>query len=303
MEYGDKRQHTAHTYSDASEEPDGQHSIGGGPSGISGAEQSDQAVCRVGVRIPPFWPEEPEVWFAQVESQFVLSNITADITKFHFVSGQLDQEYARIVKDVIIAPPSTQKYEKLKSELIKRISFSREKKTLQLMQHEELGDRKPSQFLRHLRSLAGPKIPDDFLRTIWTSRLPPNVQSIVASQPKSDLDDVADLADRVNDIAVSPGQVASVTAGAQTSSTSSLESKVAELTRQIEVLSMQVNRSRNQYNSRQRSHSRSNSRHRSQSRERPEGHPFCWFHYRFGKKARNCNQPCTFKTGNQQGSH
>jgi hypothetical protein len=32
--------------------------------------------------------------------------------------------------------------------------------------HEEMGDRKPSQFLRHLKSLA-PEVPDDFLRSIW----------------------------------------------------------------------------------------------------------------------------------------
>lgn len=253
-----------------------------------GPSASGQDVYRVGVRVPPFWPEEPEVWFAQVESQFLLSNITADLTKFHFVTGQLDQEYARIVKDVIISPPTNNKYDKLKAELIKRISLSHEKKTLQLMQHEELGDRKPSQFLRHLRSLAGPQVPDDFLRTVWTSRLPPNVQTIVASQPKSDLDDVADLADRVNDIAPSTSHVASIAPSAHTTA---LEEKVAALTRQVEILAMQVKKTSYFKN---RSHSRS----RSNSRQRSQGHRFCWYHYKFGKKARKCEQPCQFQSEN-----
>lgn len=267
----------------------------GGPSesnknGVPGT--SGQDVYRVGVRIPPFWPEEPEVWFAQVESQFVLSNITSDLTKFHFVTGQLDQEYARIVKDIIITPPSNNKYDKLKAELIKRISLSHEKKTLQLMQHEELGDRKPSQFLRHLRNLAGPQVPDDFLRTVWTSRLPPNVQTIVASQPKSDLDDVADLADRVNDIAPSTSHVASV---AHSAHTSALEDKVAALTRQVEILSMQVKKT---YSFRNRSQQRS----RSNSRTRSHGQQYCWYHDRFGNKAKKCVSPCNFKSGNLKGS-
>jgi hypothetical protein len=44
-----------------------------------------------------------------------------------------------------------------------------------------MGDRKPSQFLRHLRSLT-PDMPDDFFHSIWSSRLPLNEQAILASQ-------------------------------------------------------------------------------------------------------------------------
>lgn len=277
--------------------------LGGGPSetGASGeiggpsARNSSQDISRVGVRVPPFWPEEPEVWFAQMESQFVLSNISADLTKFHFVTSQLDQEYARIVKDIIVSPPANNKYDKIKTELIKRISLSHEKKTLQLMQHEELGDRKPSQFLRHLRNLAGPQVPDDFLRTVWTSRLPPNVQTIVASQPKSDLDDVADLADRVNDITPSVSHVASVAPSAHTST---LENKVAELTRQVEILSMQVKKANHFKNSKWQ-RSRSNSRHRSQDRS---NQGYCYYHNKFGSRAKKCVPPCKFNSGNQKGS-
>jgi len=56
----------------------------------------------------------------------------------------------------------------------------REQRVRQLLSHEEMGDRKPSQFLRHLKSLA-PDIPDEFLRTIWASRLQ-HVQAILAGQ-------------------------------------------------------------------------------------------------------------------------
>lgn len=32
--------------------------------------------------MPPFWPEEPALWFAQIKSQFAITEITADTTKF-----------------------------------------------------------------------------------------------------------------------------------------------------------------------------------------------------------------------------
>lgn len=172
---------------------------------------NESHVFKVGVRVPPFWAEEPEIWFAQVEGQFSMSGITSDSTKFNYVIAHLDNQHSREVKDIIVDPPATQKYEKLKTELIKRLSASNEKKIKQLLMHEELGDRKPSQFLRHLKGLAGTEVPDDFLKTIWTSRLPHGVQAVLAGQPiATSLEDLADLADRVNDLASPTPKVASV---------------------------------------------------------------------------------------------
>jgi hypothetical protein len=59
-----------------------------------------------------------------------------------------------------------------------------------------MGDGKPSQFLRHHRSLV-PDLPDYFQRTIWTSRLSANVQATLACHPDVELDTAADCADRI----------------------------------------------------------------------------------------------------------
>lgn len=163
-------------------------------------------ISRIAVRPPPFWPEEPTVWFAQLEGNFNLAGIKDDDTKYYYVQSTLEHRYAAEVKDIIVSPPAKNKYEKLKSELIKRLSASREKEVQQLLIHEKLGDRRPSQFLRHLQHLAGPNVPKDFLKTIWTSRLPSSIQTVIASQPQSDLDALADLADKVHDIVpMTPG--------------------------------------------------------------------------------------------------
>uniref|UniRef100_A0A1I8PRS2 DUF7041 domain-containing protein n=1 Tax=Stomoxys calcitrans TaxID=35570 RepID=A0A1I8PRS2_STOCA len=47
-------------------------------------------VSRVSVKIPPFWCNNPALWFKQVESQFITSEITSDSTKFHTIVGSID---------------------------------------------------------------------------------------------------------------------------------------------------------------------------------------------------------------------
>jgi hypothetical protein len=262
---------------------------------------SGSDIYRVGIRVAPFWPDKPAIWFAQLEGQFVISNITADTTKFYYVISQLDNQFAAEVEDIIVSPPASNKYEKLKSELIKRLSASKEKKVKQLLMHEELGDRKPSQFLRHLQNLAGPGVPEDFVKTIWTSRLPHSMQQIIASQTTSPLEVLADLADRIQDIAPPTPVVASTSAVSAVNTSSALEEmakQIAELTRQVNYLSTERSRSRSQ--ARRNYRGRSTSVHRSDSRYRKQ--PLCWYHAKFGSKANKCVSPCDFRSENTKGS-
>lgn len=266
---------------------------------------------RVGVKTPAFNADDPLLWFAQLEGQFVLSNITTDNTKFYYVLAQLEPQHSAEVRDLIVNPPTTGKYEKLKAELIKRLSASQERKIKQLLMHEELGDRKPTQFLRHLQQLAGPTVPNDFIRSIWSSRLPANLQTIVAMQASSSLEEVAELVDRINEIVPvttqvaatsmpASGQVASQQAAtSQGNAIEALTQSVAELTRKLETMSAQLHHRASR--SRSRSRSRYN-RYRSQSRSRDSR--YCYYHNRFGDKARRCTHPCgyTKKPLNYQGS-
>lgn len=257
-------------------------------------------LCRVGIRIPPFWPEEPAVWFAQIEGQFSISNIFSDSTKFYYVVGQLEPQYASEVKDIILNPPETGKYDKLKSELIKRLSASQERKLQQLLTHEELGDRKPSQCMRHLQNLAGPTVPEHLIRQIWSNRLPTNIQTIIVSQTDSCLESVAALADKIHDIAMPAYQVASTSTAGSVSALEVMSRKVDELTKQVQSLSTTSHRSRSIPRM-----GAKRFRSRSRSQKRPDDHPHCWYHFQFGARARKCREPCTFKstTGNANGSH
>jgi hypothetical protein len=116
-------------------------------------------ISRVAVRLPPFWAERPAVWFAQAEAQFSLAGISSGRRKFNYVTSQLDQRSAAEVEDIITSPPQQDPYSKLRTELLKLLSLSREQRARRILTLEEMGDRKPLQFLRHLRSLV-PDLPD-----------------------------------------------------------------------------------------------------------------------------------------------
>lgn len=262
------------------------------PEGPNSTE-TVREISRVSVKIPPFWPEKPALWFCQLEGQFALCGVTSDSTKFYYVIAQLDNKIAQEVEDVITAPPVDNKYERIKGELIKRLSTSQEQRTRQLLEHEEIGDRTPSQFLRHLRNLAGTTVPDNFLQTLWLNRLPSSMQAILATQSGVELNKVAELADKINETSAT-GHVAQVSTNREFEQ---LSSEIRELKLQIAELTQQRGRSHNRY--RRKSRTRSNTRnHEGES----TGMAKCWYHFRFGEKAKKCTPPCDY-SGNGSNHH
>lgn len=277
----------------------------------------ESSVCGVAVKVPPFWAEEPALWFAQLEGQFMLANITTDTTKFYHVVSNLDHKYAAEVKDIITTPPAIERYEKLKTALVSRLSASKEQRVEEIVSQAELGDRKPSQFLRHMRDLAGKDISDDFLRSIWAKRLPPHVQAAIATMPDASLDKVAALADKVNEIVVfspniaeaqghasySPATSSSTSAAFVTPRAPAVSAMEERLNRRIDDLVRQV-AALSTSNFRGRSKSRSHSKNRRadfRSRSRSQNKGLCWYHNTYGPRATKCRAPCKWIEGNANG--
>lgn len=269
-------------------------------------ESSD--IATVNIKVPPFSPDEPEIWFALLEGQFDNFGITDDHAKYNQVITNIGMQHAKEIKDIIVKPPMTHRYEKIKSELIKRLSASHERKVKQLLTHEELGDRKPSQFLRHLQDLAGPSVPEEFIRTIWSNRLPHSLQTVLASKPSCSLEELADLADRIQEVtSTTPYQVAAASSS-RTSTSADHQAEIAELRNMVAQISMKLDNFMRQprrptRDSRpHRRASRSQSRSSSRSRSSYRRHPVCWYHWKFGPKAHKCQKPCDFVAENSTSS-
>ncbi|GBN38059.1 hypothetical protein AVEN_132520-1 [Araneus ventricosus] len=72
-----------------------------------GPETTKPELARVAFRAPPFWETDPDLWFLQLESQFKLSGISIDETKFHTVVAALDSTLLSCVSDIVRNPPAS----------------------------------------------------------------------------------------------------------------------------------------------------------------------------------------------------
>ena len=105
------------------------------------------AVQAVALKLPPIWPNDPLVWFAQVEAQFLTLKVTCQSTQHAYVISSLPPDIAEEIGDLLISPPTENQCDVLKRTFMKRTSASKQKRLQQLLISEELGDRKPSQDL------------------------------------------------------------------------------------------------------------------------------------------------------------
>ena len=112
-------------------------------------------VSSIQIKLPPFWPKDPKLWFAQIESQFATRRITVSRTKFDYVVSSLSPEFTTKVRDLLLRPPQETPYKVLKAELTKRTSASEQRRIQELVSAEELGDHTPSHVLRHIQQLLG----------------------------------------------------------------------------------------------------------------------------------------------------
>ncbi|KAM7292675.1 uncharacterized protein ISCGN_025813 [Ixodes scapularis] len=271
-------------------------------------------VAAVTFRLAKFWPADPLVWFAQVESQFVTARITSQATKFHHVVASLPPEVAMEIRDLILSPPDDQPFDKLRSELIKRTSASEQRRLQQLITSEELGDRTPSQLLRRLQQLVGDRLPTfdtSLLRELFLQRLPSNVRMVLVSTPSMSLDDLAQLADRIMEVALPIvssidrmlGETTATTRPQHTGSDYPASLVVTELRQQISELTAQVAALVSRPPALHQSRSTSRPRYSSSPRrQRQNNEGLCWYHRTFGDDARRCHQPCS-ASGNELVHH
>ena len=71
-------------------------------------------------KIATFYSTDMELWFNQIETQFDLHQITDNDERYRLTCAALSGEVASDVRDVLLQPFLTHKYEKLKAILIER---------------------------------------------------------------------------------------------------------------------------------------------------------------------------------------
>lgn len=267
------------------------------PSGQSTAQPTVQptvepnhvnpsSVNRLQVKVPPFWKQNPQLWFRQLEAQFANSNITIELTKFNHIVGIIESDVLDHVSDIVLAPPINNQYEAIKKRLIEAFAPSDNKKLKSLLNDITLGDSKPSDLLRRMRELSCNKVSNELLKTLWLQRLPSTIQAILATKT-DDLDVLSKSADIMHEVTEASSIQAVNTA--HCTKLNDLVNVVCKLEGKIESLKRDFRDPG--HRSRQTSQSRSPTPSKAPS---VTNKGLCYYHKHYGKKASKCKQPCTW---------
>lgn len=256
------------------------------------SETKKDEVNRVTIKIPPFWMDSPEIWFAQIEAQFTITQIKTDLSKFNTVVAHIESNVLSQVSEAILNPPEENKYENLKKQIIDRFADSEQRKMRKLLSDVSLGDQKPSNLLNEMRRLGGSSITDSFLKTLWLQNLPQQVRAILSTS-EADLTVLATLADKIIEVG-DFHNVHAITNDSASSSCSPSEKRIASLEKRIEQLTKTIERCK--FSNRSRSRSRNSSQQRDATPKPKKKYEFCWYHFKFGTAATKCQQPCNFET-------
>ncbi|XP_058815602.1 uncharacterized protein LOC131679065 [Topomyia yanbarensis] len=228
-----------------------------------------------------------ESYFLSLEFWFAASGIgnLHDAKKYNIVMAQVPPNKLTELRSIIDATPAN------------------DRRLQRVLSDMPLGDMKPSQLFNEMLRVAGNSLGEAVLLDLWASRLPPHAQAAVIAS-KGDADEKTTIADAIVDSMGLRGLTAT-TAGIDTltpkTPSASTNSPEAKNSASIEILQQeisQLSRKFDQMFSRKnlRDRSRSRSRYTSDQRNSHElSYEVCWYHRTFGREARQCRKPCSFR--------
>ena len=239
----------------------------------------------VAAKFPPYF-DSPTIWFSQIEAIFQISNISSDRTKFLHLIANLPPNILLEFEDLLDSSKSAA-YSNLKDAILKSRSKPASFHIQKLFgtQHH-LGDRKPSQLLkelkshmRHIQSDSSPNS-DILLRNAFVNAFPADIRRHLVLNPNTPIDELAQMADRLSEA----GGVSPIHHVEAHDSQGDLALILQDMKNQINALM----------------------KNRDEKSTAQKSSNLCFFHRTFGNKARKCQLPCAWNdcstTGNATGS-
>jgi hypothetical protein len=150
----------------------------------AGAAQPPPLVNAVGVKIPQFWPKDVHMWFRRVEASFGVAKITRSYTKFEHVVSQLPEDVMISIRSVLdeVTPDTLDAFEQVKEALCTSYGRTRWQCGYSIIDHPELGDRRPSRMMSEMIALLPAGVaPDLLFFCLFLRRLPASLRDHVAA--------------------------------------------------------------------------------------------------------------------------
>lgn len=215
----------------------------------------------VSLKLPEFWEQNANAWFAQAEAQFALRDITVDSTRYYYVVAALSNSTAGRVVSLLENPPAENKYETLKAHLKETFGLSESERARQLLSLPGLGDSKPSELMDHMLALLGDHRPCFLFKELFLQQLPDHVRLAITNSVKSDYRQLA----READLFLSAGKKCFAASLATCPTATGDEGEI----RPASISATAVTR-------------------------RMKQPVLCFYHARFGNKAKRCIPSCNF---------
>lgn len=234
-------------------------------------------------KLPSFYIDDPETWFLQADAIFKAERIISQNTRFYKVFGQLPRQIITQIAD-LAETPGDAPYDALKKRLIEIFGATRSERIQETLDHTQLGDQRPSQLLRKMRFQLGSSVTEEILQVLWTRTLPLRVQTIIAAFDKEDLERKAEIADQI--INLSEQSTISPISNEPQNIIQDLQEQVRRLTKKLDML-----QSSKEYNHQMPTENKRRSFNNNDN--------FCYYHKRWGRQARNCQQPCQWRQVNE----
>ena len=156
---------------------------------------------------PGFLKNDPVLWIAQVTAYLNYLGVESQEDRFSFTVVTIGEPAVHMLRDLIIQPPLHEPFNRLRDAIVQRFSTPKRLRLRQLLAGERIGDRTPSQFLRHLQCLAGDTrepLNAALLREFFIHGLPIDVQlALAAYDYDAALETLAAAADHAMEIASS----------------------------------------------------------------------------------------------------
>jgi HEPN domain-containing protein len=250
-------------------------------------------VAHVAVKLPDFWVKDPKMWFSQAEAQFRRARITAETTMYDYVLMKLPQDVVMSVRalvSAIEADPVKQEasYTLIKEALMGSFGKTKWQMAYALLDHPDLGDRRPSAMMAEMLALRFETTPPDSLfLALFLRRLPASIRDHLAAANHETAAAMSTHADTLWDARNS----ASVSAVSDSLSAVSLRSSSPNR--------RSPDRRAKSPDRRGRSPDRRPNRGRRPTPGRKDsgaasGKKICYYHQRFGAQAENCEGVCHF---------
>lgn len=225
------------------------------------------------VKLPEFWQHDPEPWFQHIEAQFRLRGITTDETRYFHVVAALDSSTTRRIMGLLRDPPTQGKYDALKGQLLRLFQLSEAERAERLLSLNGLGDSKPTELMENMLALLGSGDASFIFVQLFLRQLPPPVRTALANSELVRTKDYRGLAEEADRVLLASRHY-SVHSLLSTQPQPPFDGNAAA----VAAVS---------------------------GRRQENNDGLCFYHRRFGNKARRCIPPCSFASqGNARaGAH